>query len=260
MSVYELIIAGMLFSLVIAVTFVLFYLRYKRQLTIQQLEISQAETFHQRDLLHATIQSQEEERKRIGMNLHDEVGAALSSLRMMIETYDMKTGNSLVKCKSVIDRVMVDVRNISHDLSPIRQGAYDFADALEDRCDAINQSGELRIDLYFEENRKDLLLSDSDALAFYRVMSELLNNTIRHAKAKQVEIRFSSAPGKFIIDYHDDGIGLPETNTQKKGMGMQNIESRLSMIGATYLIDQKPVVGFSMRIELTDDSREKISE
>lgn len=250
---YEIILTGGL-SLLIALTFALFYPKYRRQLTNQQTEMNKAESNYQRNLLHAVIRSQEQERKRIGMNLHDEVGAALSSLRMMIDRFDSGPGNNVPQCKSVIDRVMTDVRNISHDLSPIRQGVYDFTDALEDRCNAINQSEKLHVDICFESDREIFSMNDDDAQALYRVFSELLNNTIKHAKADRAEIRFSNSENQLIMEYSDNGIGLKKGITRKKGMGMQNIESRLSLIGANYQIDSRSGAGFRMRIELMNQT------
>lgn len=253
MSVYQLVVAGMSFSLLIAFSLVLFYLRYKRQLTQQLLEMSKAETLHQKELLHAVIQSQEEERKRIGMNLHDEVGTALSSLRLVIERYTTITAKDtglLQQSKTIIDRAISDVRNISHDLSPIRKGAYDFIDALEDLCNAVNQSGRVAVVLNTDEASEDIQLIDEHALALYRVISELMNNTIKHANAKSININFVTAAGHLHIHYTDDGVGLPDNSVIKKGIGMQNIESRLNVIGGEYTIADPSLGGFRMQIKL----------
>jgi signal transduction histidine kinase len=257
MNVYLLFIAGTEGMLLIAAFFLLFIYNYQKR-TVKQLEEKQLlELTHQRDMLHAIIRSQEDERKRIGMNLHDEVGTALSSLRMMIECYDVNADNSLPQCKSVIDRVLFDMRNISHDLSPIRQGVCDFLDALEELWDSINLGGQLSVNLFIS-GRDALSLNENNGLALYRVLSELLNNTIKHAKAKNVEIHFSAEREHLRIDYSDDGIGLPPTIEQKKGMGIYNIESRLNMIGATYSIDQTATKGIRMHIERINHE-EKIS-
>lgn len=252
MNTYQLIVAGMVFSLLIALAVVLFYIRYRRRLTVQELEMSRAEIAHQKELLRAIIRSQEEERKRIGMNLHDEVGTALSALRIMLERQDpAESGNRelALKCRSIIDRVIADVRNISHDLSPIRTGTYDFTDALEDLCETVNQSGKLHIDLQMDAPEALKRLEENDVLALYRVLSELVNNTIRHAKASSITLGFSSAPGSLHIHYRDNGIGLPAIAGRKNGMGMQNIESRLNMIGAAFTIDEMPG-GFGMQLKI----------
>ncbi len=251
MNSYELLVAGMVFSLLIAFAVVLFYFRYRRHLTQQQLEISRAEIIHQKELLQAVIQSQEEERKRIGMNLHDEVGSALSALRMLTERDDVISGdnrNWVPQCKTIIDRVITDVRNISHDLSPLRSGTYDFIDALDDLCEAINLSGKLRINLNVAQHDELKKISDSNGLALYRVLSELISNTIKHSGASSISIEFSQEPGHVNIEYRDNGTGLLNIHGQKKGIGFRNIESRLNVIGAVFTIDETPG-GFGMKIK-----------
>lgn len=248
MNSYELIVAGMAFSLLIAFAVVLFYVRYRRQLTKQELEMSRAETNHQKELLYAVIQSQEEERTRIGMNLHDEVGSALSALRMLTERNGAASDQEwVVQCKSIIDRVITDVRNISHDLSPLRGGTYDFMDGLEDLCEAVNRSGKLEVHLEVEGEEGWKEMKESNGLALYRVLSELINNTIRHAEASLVTIRFSTTGRQLDILYRDNGKGLPDSINHKKGMGFHNIESRLNAIGAEFTIE-KMSGGFGMQI------------
>jgi len=247
MTEYQMVIAGMFFFILIAVALILFYLRYKRHITMQELEMSRAETNHQRALLQAVILSQEKERKRIGMNLHDEVGSALSSLRMVMANGVEGSGKAVQQCKSIIDQVLVDVRNISHDLSPILQGAYTLADAIEDRCEAVNQSGQIHVHLSFDPGPGSFSPDENVSLALYRVLSELINNTIKHAQAKNIHIRFSLSGNRSEVEYRDDGIGLHQN--QKKGMGMQNIESRLNMIGAEFHIDHSAGRGFHIDIK-----------
>lgn len=253
-------IAGMLFTLLTGLSLILFYLRYRRQLTRQELAISRAETKHQRDLLHAVIRSQENERRRIGMNLHDDVGAALSGLRILLQHPENPENRFSAECKKIIDRVIVDVRNISHDLSPLQTGAYEFTDALEDRCDSINRSEKIRVDLDCQMEQQDFGLNESEALALFRVISELLNNTIRHANANQVKISMAGNPSGWKIEYHDDGIGIGKKNAAKKGMGIQNIESRLQMIGAKYRMAAREERGFRMLIEKKHEEKILLSQ
>lgn len=255
MNPYLSVILGMCFSLLIAVAVVFFYLRYQRNLIKQRLRLSEAEVQHQKELLHAIIQSQEEERKRIGMDLHDEVGSALSSLRMIIESLKnieaaTERQGQQNQCKTIIDKVITDVRNISHNLSPLKKGAYGFLDAVEDLVEGINQSKRINVDLQISDDEAYQDIDDNTSLALYRVCSELMNNTIKHAKAENIALTFSVKNNILHLDYADDGIGLPSNAPTKKGMGMQNIESRLGMVGASFNILQGNTKGFNASIEL----------
>lgn len=245
---HQVILTGMLFSLLLVSSMVLFYLRYRRHIAQQESRISRAETDHQRELQEAVIRSQEKERRRIGMNLHDDVGAALSVLRMTLEGDGTRSGKVIVQSKAIIDRVLADVRNISHDLFPIRNTAYTLTDAIADRCDAVNETGKVQVDLAFYPDADSIVPGETASLAIYRVVSELISNTVRHADARKITLRFTQDADKLLIVYHDDGKGM-NAGSHSRGMGLQNIEHRLQMIGAGFRIENGTDAGFCFHIE-----------
>lgn len=256
MSTYGYVIAGMSGSLLLTVGVLLFYLKYRQNLDRQQYRMKEAEVAHQKELLHTVITSQEQERRRIGMDLHDEVGSALSSLRLIIENYTSRDHAALPtaefnrQCKTVIDNVIANVRHISHNLSPLVKGPYGFHDAICDFCDGINYSGRLLIEPRFTEEAAALNLPDTVALALYRVLTELVQNTVKHAKASTVVLACFLSEGEYRLDYYDDGVGLPPGTAAGQGMGLRNMESRLGMIGAGYHIGNHEGKGFRMQIDL----------
>jgi signal transduction histidine kinase len=250
MNIYNYVIAGMSASFILTISIFIFYFRYKKNLIQHQYLLKESEISHQKALLSAIIFSQEEERKRIGMDLHDEVGANLASLRLMIENFveNKEQLNAIqqfnIKCKNLIDNIIINTRNISHNLSPMFNHAYGFKDMIYDYCENINNSGRISINITSPEN--DMKLNELTALALYRVITELINNTIKHANAKQVLLSLIHHESFYQINYQDDGIGL--VVDQKNGMGLKNIESRLNMINAVYHI--KNINGFNISITL----------
>jgi len=259
MSTYGYVIVGMSASFLLSVGILLFYLKYRQNLSRQQYRMKVAEVQHQKELLHTVIASQEQERRRIGMDLHDEVGSALSSLRLMIENFVSQDRGALpaeqfnIQCKEVIDKVIVNVRHISHNLSPMVKGAYGFHDAICDFCDGVRLGGKLQVEVQFSEASAALSLPDATALALYRVITELVQNTVKHAGASIITLRFDLEGDNYVIRYADNGIGLPEGTGPGRaggGMGLRNMESRLSMIGAEYSIGNHHDKGFRARIVL----------
>ncbi|HEU0226627.1 MAG TPA: histidine kinase [Arachidicoccus soli] len=258
MNIYIYVIVGMSASFLLCVATVLFYLKYKKDILQKQYQLKTAEVQYQKDLLKAVINSQEEERKRIGMDLHDEVGSTLSSLRLLVDTVlDPKdkegplTSNSL-QFKKTIDNIVIKVRNISHNLSPILTGAYEFYDALLDFCDDINQTSKIRIHTTIQEDAEKVQLEHFTKLSLYRVIAEMVNNTLKHAEAQNIHIDFSLINKEYKIDYKDDGKGISlNEKSIKKGIGFKNIESRLDSIDAKYSMDSKIGEGFQMNIQLS---------
>lgn len=226
-------------TFLLVTSFILFTVRNQNKLLKQRQQFQQAEIAHQKRLLHAVIESQEAERKRIGQDLHDDVGTSLSGLRLFIEMFNPASDNYdsfAASSKNVIDKIVKDVRNISHNLSPTTLRYYGLVAAITEHCTIINQSGKLEITL---KNEADVLLQRLElpaATAIYRVLEELLNNTIKHSGASKANIHFSVEEGALSIDYNDNGKGLqPVSGKLVTGMGLQNIESRLGNINASFI-------------------------
>lgn len=248
-------IIGMAFSLVIAVFIVLLYVRYQQRIQRQKKSMHEAELAHQKNLLYAIIQSQDKERKRIGQDLHDDVGAGLSRLRMLMQKKPTviaatATNHSMESqdCTTLIDKIILDVRDISHNLSPPALELFGFAEALEELCESFSKTTGLEISL--KNNTPGFLdkIQEDTALQLYRVFQELLNNTVKHANASKAAIDFSDDNNKLKIVYCDNGCGLAAVESKKPGIGLQNIESRLGLLGAVHKIKSAPGEGFSITI------------
>ncbi|RFZ84083.1 hypothetical protein DYU05_00130 [Mucilaginibacter terrenus] len=255
-NAYILIVLGMCGTFLLVTAFILFSVRNQNRLLKQRQRFQHAELVHQKELLRAIIESQETERKRIGQDLHDDVGTTLSGLRLLIEMFKPtdKTDNYYLEfirsSKATIDKIVTDVRNISHNLSPATLGYYGLAAAIEEHIDVINQSGKLEV--IVTDNSGELLnnLELPIATALYRVLEELLNNTIKHSGASRAEIEFRNDENGLSINYNDNGKGIAQAqSTLKKGMGLQNIESRLLNINAAYLISTEPGQGFNVLVK-----------
>lgn len=252
MSIYLYIILGMTATFLLCLATILFYIKYRKNILKKQYELKTAEVQYQKNLLKATINSQESERKRIGMDLHDEVGANLSYLRLLIENFvekneEISSVNQFnEQCRAIIDNIITNTRNISHNLSPLLNKSYGFQDMIYDYCDGINSSGKIAIQVTFDQD-KTINFSDTVTLAMYRVITELINNTIKHARAKLITLCFSFGDDFCTMDYQDNGTGMAPDH--KKGMGLQNIESRLGMIGASYRITDNNS-GFNLSVTL----------
>ena len=257
MNMYVYIIVGICSSFLLCIGTILFYLKYRKNLLQKQYELRAVELQHQKDLLKAIINSQEDERKRIGMDLHDEVGSKLSSLRLTIDHYvenNSETCSSVQfnqTCKTSIDGIINNVRNISHNLSPILEGVYELSDAIYDFCDELNKSGKIKVITEVDEATEQISLPYFVKISLYRIVVELINNTIKHAEANHIFIHFFVSESIYRINYADDGKGLDIARlSNNKGMGLQNIESRLNSIGAVYQLDHTVSGGFKMEISL----------
>ncbi|HEY1164078.1 MAG TPA: ATP-binding protein [Chitinophaga sp.] len=242
-NIYVVVILAMV-GTVLIVSILLYLHAYNRNRLLQQKQLlQQTEIEHQKKLMLAIFASQEEERRRIGSDLHDSVGAALSSLRLSIGSIPADG------CKTMIDQIIADVRHIAHNISPAVLNLYGLSEAVAELADRINQAG--RITIETDNQVPDQLdqLPHAIMLSLYRVLEELLNNTIRHADATTVQVDFYQENDKLIFTYADNGKGLPAEI--QKGMGLASITNRLEVAGATWQIRPEGQGGFGIRIELT---------
>lgn len=249
-NIFLLIVLSIAGSLLLAAGVVYLFVAYQRRVARQKEEMQQAALAHQKELLQAVITSQEAERKRIGMDLHDEVGAALSTLRMKVDRFagEEKTASAFsATCKEDIDRIVTNMRSIAHSLSPRIAGRFGFHDAIHELSDQVNRAGKVNMVVDFAEEQVPEFTNEQAPMALYRVFAELVNNTLKHANATLIRLTITLKQERMEADYQDDGKGL-SPDKSGKGMGLQNIESRLDMIGGSWQVGHPPGGGYQVLI------------
>lgn len=251
-----LVIMAMMGSFILGLAIVIFYARYRQQQVKQAALLQQMELAHQKKLLYVMIESQEEERKRIGRDLHDGVGAALSRLNTLIHQWmgndnkqELKDNNKS-SCFQLLDSIEQDTRQIAHLLSPPTLELFGLEEALYELGENISRLNNLPVNIHSRLTHSFSGVAKATQLSLFRVLQELLANTIKHARARQVTIDMSETTDAWVLVYTDDGKGLPDKKDRKSGMGLFNIESRLSMIGAAYAITSLPGSGMQVAISI----------
>jgi signal transduction histidine kinase len=239
---------------IIAIGVILLTQQFRKNLYRQQLEQEELKNKHQVELLNATIQAQEEERKRIARDMHDELGATLSIARMHLVQAEKlhASGNEklladLQNIRSLTENSLASMRRISHQLMPPQLEEFGLLKTLEALAEQLNTAGETKLELIIP----DALTPPPwpIALTAYRVISELVNNTIKHAQASCIVITLSVIDTQFILNYHDNGIGLPD-GSPTNGIGLRSIEGRIRVHGGTFMVGNHSNGGFYARIAL----------
>lgn len=194
----------------------------------------------EKKLLHAIIQAEESERKRFAKDLHDGLGPILSTVKMSLTTvarrdYDDTSRMILRNADSAIDEAIKSIREISNNLSPHILNNFGLSKAIRNFINKINLTDAIQID--FSTNIFDKRFENDAEVVTYRVICELINNTIKHAKATNVEITLVYVGKKLHCTYHDDGLGFNQTDSskiQQTGMGFSNILSRITSLNGTF--------------------------
>lgn len=227
--------------------FLIGYLLYKNR--ISNLERKQSLQ------LQTVIATQEEERKRISRDLHDDVGTKLSALKLFLSSLKTNVQKQqypqadqlATNSEELINDTIKDVREMLLNLSPGILEEFGYASAIEALINKINQAGTIRFQLsVFGIKGK---LRKEYELALYRITQELINNTLKHSNAKNVMLQLGYRNEKIIIMVEDDGIGF-DIQQHKEGYGLRNLEARTTLLNGTINIDSQPGKGTSVLIEV----------
>ena len=238
--------AGMI-TLIIAVIFLT--LISQRRLLKEHYERVQLENHYKEVLLKSTIESREQERKRIAVALHDEVGVLLSTVRMTInfrlgKTLRLEDIASIKKdTLEVIDTSMETVRRISHEMSSKTLDQAGLAAAVRQVIGHINKTGNIHVAM--EETGSPVRFLSKKELVVYRICQEMVNNTIKHAEATTLKIFFNWFTDHLELRLEDNGKGFvaPGMTDPDVGIGLRNMESQARAINADFKLESTPLKG-----------------
>jgi signal transduction histidine kinase len=205
--------------------------------------------------IKAMVATQEEERKRISRDLHDDVGTKLSALKLFLSSLknnaqkkqyqqvDQLASNS----EQLINDTIKDVREMLLNLSPGILEEFGYTSAIEGLINKINQTNTIHFHLsVFGIKGK---LRNEYELALYRITQELINNVLKHSDAKNVSLQMGYRDEKIIIMVEDDGKGF-DMNQHKDGYGLKNLEARTKLLNGNMKIDSQTGKGTSVLIEV----------
>jgi len=205
-------------------------------------------------ILDTIISTEEKEREKFARNLHDELGPLLSSIKMYVNSLssgmeEKKHEFIMLQLKQILTEVIQSTKDLSNDLSPHILMNYGLVAALEWFINQIKPY----MSITLESNLKDTRYGSFVELAIYRIIKELINNTIKHAKARSVRIKLHLILGSIRLVYADNGAGFPgnwQDNFEFLGMGMSNIMSRCRSLNAVSKFYNHTPHGMSFEMEV----------
>ena len=224
----------------------LFFTTYQKRLLKKELEINRIKSRQQEELIENTVLSQEKERKRIAQDLHDEVGAMLSVVKLNISRFERKSESQVSKelateTRSYLDEVILQVRRISRALLPPSLERLGLVAAVNELVNWVNKSDQIEVVVWVggEPSRFD----SKKEMAVFRVVQELLNNAIKHAQASQILIKIRFSQKGLGVSVSDNGVGFDMNNEKKAGLGLKNLESRTQILHAGIRMRSQPGKG-----------------
>jgi PAS domain S-box-containing protein len=219
-------------------------------------DVTERKNFEKR-IMNAIIETEEKERKRFSEDLHDELGSLLSTIKIYINTLhkeeiEAERKNELVGfTNQLIDQAIQNSKEIANNLSPNVIKRFGLISAITSFCEKIQASAGVAV--HFDASAYSHKLKEDEEISIYRIVNELVNNTLKHARASHIDIVFMSSNKLLTICYNDDGEGFDFEKTlqgSSKGLGLQNIASRVNSLNGTYKVSSGKPDGFSIQLEL----------
>ncbi len=202
-------------------------------------------------LQQAVLQAQEEEKKQLAMELHDNLGQILAATNIQVSLLNQKlTSKEKQKEAKYIEQLIktaIDItRKTSHQLMPQELTHLPFDQILKNLVKMF-ESPDLKIKISIGKSIVELIQDNRVKLNLYRIIQELLHNTVKHSGAKKANIKLRSEDHFLILEYSDDGKGFDMKNI-KEGIGLKNIRLRSLSLGGDFKITSGRGKGFQFRL------------
>ena len=206
-------------------------------------------------VLSAIINTEEKSRQEFSKELHDGLGPILSSIKMSLSALDKKgidnENREVIRLtERNVDEAIIAIKEISNNLSPHILKNFGLTKALDAFISRINIGEEL--DIIMESNLADKRFDYNTEIILYRIICELIINTIKHAHATKINIDLYRKNDMIEFIYSDNGIGFDfdEARDQHAGMGLSNIKSRIISLKGIVEFYSLPDEGFNLKVSL----------
>jgi len=252
-----LIILGTLFTLLIISFIIIFIIIYQKRHQGYIKEKQDLQTGFQHILLESQLEIQEQTLQTISQEIHDNIGQVLSLAKLNLGTMDAGKPEQLQQkiddSKHLIGKAIQDLRDLSKSLNTDYVAEMGMIQAIDYELEMIRKSGALTTSFTIEGS--SVKLEAQKELIIFRIVQEVINNIIKHAKASSLRIVLTYAPGRCTIAVTDDGAGfdlspLTAGHNNKFGLGIRNMHKRAQLIGAEFTIASTIGVGTTVSLQL----------
>jgi signal transduction histidine kinase len=233
--------------------FMLIGVIFIRKIFNLQDSIEQLRHENEQKILSAIINTEEKERQNFARELHDGLGPVLSSIKMTLSA--VKPESLTPVNREIINKAfiasnssIITLKEIANNLSPHLLKNYGLEKAIETFANQLFSGADIDFDVIMDFD--DSRFSDELKISCYRIVSELINNSMKHAKPSVINLEIKDSDKFLTIKYKDNGCGFVNFQTEKNsnlpGMGFNNINSRTKSLNGMYHIETAPGNGFSV--------------
>ena len=209
--------------------------KIKHQLLQEKTNLKIAET--EQKMLATIIETEDAERKRFAEDLHDGLGPLLSTIKLYVGELKVENKDILDLLNSIINDSIKSIRSISYNIMPIELTKNGIDYAIKSFCEKITLVTPIKIEINSNLSKKRLKWSVEKIL--YRILTEMINNSIKHSEATNINVEIKLIENSLYIVFSDNGKGfdIKTKLSEKKGLGLNNIINRIKIINGTVEIE-----------------------
>jgi len=206
----------------------------------------------QRERIVAEITILENERKRIAADLHDSMGPLLSTIKLNIHSIvvsDERDNMIIAKSSGYIDEVIRSLRQISHNLLPATLERKGLAEAVHEFICQVSMK--VPLDIKFHTSG-EINIAPEKQIHIFRIIQEIIHNTIKHAHATQLQIVLTRENGFYLVLVKENGIGfdVKKARNESTGLGMKSLAIRTDILRGSLSIDSVPGQGTNYFVKI----------
>lgn len=207
-----------------------------------------------RSLSNRLVGAQEEERRRLARELHDEVGQMLTALRMEVGKAERLRASgdgfaaAVSESKHIIETVMQTVRDLAMGLRPTMLDDFGLGSALDWHARDFSRRYNVPVFLTIEGDLDRL--SEPHRTCVYRVVQEALTNCAKHSRAQRIDVTVRDDGGRLALAIHDDGIGMANVEQSRRGYGLIGIEERVREVGGAVSMTSGAGLGTTLQVQI----------
>jgi len=230
---------------------------YKRAIN-RRTKMNQMEMSRSQDILKSALDAQEKERRRIGADIHDDIGPSLSLLKLQLASTEKLINNEkaaqlLSESRKTIDGIIKNVRQVSRDLAPAVLFELGLEEAISQIRDRLKELTDAKVTFTIDCTLSEI--SPSQSLAVYRILQEGLNNVLKHSEASEIYVSIDERKGLITTIIKDNGIGFCTTEITD-GFGLSNLNARAKMFGGNLDYTSIEGQGTTLKITMKKDKHE----
>lgn len=253
----ELLITIILFNIffVLFVAAVMVYIRkYKQRKKEYLIEIEMKNEIHQKELLATQLEIQQATMQQIGRELHDNIGQKLTLVslytqQLLYENKVPEVSERIEQVSQIINQSLQDLRSLSKTLTDDNINQKEIVTLIQEEVDNTNSIK--RCNVIFEHNFNQLDLGFVHKNVLLRITQEFIQNSIKHAKCKNIFINLnSSEEALWELNIKDDGLGFDKSKITSNGIGLTNMKNRAQIIGADFSLESQKNKGTTINIIL----------